>query len=331
MSHVSRLRLLVLILVAVGGLGPAAARAACPCTPLAEHGTSRDRHAVRQLGGGAGREVPQRHGGLRQGRALLQGQPEHRHARRKPVDHRRAPAWRRRPSPARPRAAGRRSTFAAPVAISRGHHLRGLVPHDVGFYAGDNASSPPPASTRRRCTRWPTAGRWQRRLRLRRGRLPVAQLPAPPTTGSTSSSTRPSATPRRPPWPPRAPVPARPRAVVEPGDGDVQRADAAATVEMALTGPRGRRAGVNAATTRRRGRRRSTPSADLAASTSYTATVERCADAAGNTMTPSPGRSRPAAPPPPPPTGRSGPILLVASSREPVHRLRGRDPPRPRD
>ena len=144
---------------------------------LAEHGPAGDRHAVRQLRRGTGREVPQRHRRLHQGRALLQGQPATPARTSAACGPPPAPAWPRRRSPARRRAAGKQVTFATPVAITANttyvasYHTDGrllLVRQQLLREHGRRRAAAARARRRRR--------RRQRRLRVRRGRLPDASF-----------------------------------------------------------------------------------------------------------------------------------------------------------
>jgi methionine-rich copper-binding protein CopC len=88
----------------------------------------------------------------------------------------------------------------------------------------------------------------------------------------------------------------------------------AGTVQIALSGPGGTVAGAvsyNSGTTTAT----FTPSAGLATSTAYSATVSGATDTAGNTMAPVTWSFVTAAPPPPPPDqGPGGPALVIKSS-----------------
>ena len=176
MSRSNRLALLALLVAAAVGLLPAAAQRRLSVHDLAQHGSAGDRDAVGQLGGGAGREVPQRHGGLHQGRALLQGQPEHRDARRQPVDHLGHPPG---DGDLRQRDGDR---LARGDVLGAGrdlgqHDLRGLLPHRRRLLLGRQRLL---RHRRRRRAAAARAGRrgrrWQRRLPLRHRRLPVVHL-----------------------------------------------------------------------------------------------------------------------------------------------------------
>ena len=83
----------------------------------------------------------------------------------------------RRPSATRPASGGNRSPFASPVTITAGTVYVASYLAPAATTPRTAATSPPPASTTRRCTRCRRGQRRQRRLRVRRHkRLPQQQL-----------------------------------------------------------------------------------------------------------------------------------------------------------
>ena len=186
-------------------------------------------------------------------------------------------------------------------------------------------------------------GRAERRLPLRRrAAFPTRHLPARPTTGSTSSSTTPSAghDARR-----RSPR-------VSPGQRRHQRLDrrrrsrrtsaSAMDADDDQRRPRSRcairsNAIVPATVTydAAPGRRRSPDTAPLQRSTTYTATVNGGAERRHRLAAGERARRRQdlvvhdrAPPPPPPDEGPGGPILVISIPVEPVRPLLRRDPAR---
>ena len=96
-------------------------------------GTTRRRPAIadveRRQRRRARRQVPSGRRRLHHRRPLLQGRGEHRHARRQPVDRRRARCSRRRRSPARRASGWQQVDLRRAGRDRREHDLRRLVPH----------------------------------------------------------------------------------------------------------------------------------------------------------------------------------------------------------
>ena len=254
---------------------------------------------------------------------------EHRHPRRAPVDgtgHAARPPPR---SPARRRRGWQQATFPTPVAITANTTYVASYFAPVGRYAVNDrllrprrVDTAPLHALRDGATAATASTATAASGRSRQ------HVPAPRTTGSTSSSTTGSgarhdaADGDRPP--------ARRRGADRRGAGDerhrdIQRADGRPTITgstFRLRDPAGTL--VPAAVDLRRGdagRRRSTPSADLADSTRYTATVSggdrRRTDRPGNTLAAdAPGRSPPPRRPAPVrTTGPAGRSLVVTPGR----------------
>ena len=93
-----------------------------------EHRGARRRRRLRRPDAGRGRrQVQGRQLRRRHRRALLQGRGQHRHAHRHRCGAPTGRAWPRRPSPARRAPGWQTVTFATPVQVTPGHHLRRLL------------------------------------------------------------------------------------------------------------------------------------------------------------------------------------------------------------
>ena len=98
----------------------------------------------------------------------------------KPLDRRRAPCSRRRRSPTRPSSGGRRCRFAPDRRGRRARPTSRRCTWPQGHYSGDAEYFATAATTSRRSGLGGRRGRRERRLPLRRVRLPRPRRPAPP-------------------------------------------------------------------------------------------------------------------------------------------------------
>ena len=178
---------------------PSTARARSGARASRPAGRRRGRHRRRSRSASSSSPTV-RHG---QRHPLLQGDHQHRHPRRQPVDGGRHSASPRPRSAARARPAGRRSTFASPVAVKPNTTYVASYFAPNGHYSATQDyfyRSPAPGPERRRIVDSPplhalrnTGTTRQRRLRVQRDQhVPDQHATARPTTGSTCSS-RPTA------------------------------------------------------------------------------------------------------------------------------------------
>ena len=164
---------------------------ACPCSMfglttdrLVRAPRTRPRRRIH--GHRGGHQVPHRHQRLHHRRPVLQGHRQHRHPHRQPVELDRSAAGHGDLHQRVRHAAGRRPTSPRPVAVTAGTTYVVSYYAPAGHYASSEAyfkvsgSAQGPIRGPGRRRRRP-----QRRLHLRRRRLPDQHASTPPTTGST--------------------------------------------------------------------------------------------------------------------------------------------------